>query len=267
MPARYASLATRTNMERAVGELEECKKNPIAWNKIQDTAAFNKRLDTTKAQLATITPPDTTGAEKDKIVRRINQLREAYVHGNSVAPRVLSQAEMMKCPTGAPSQALQHEMYWKSHNLDADGKAIRVDPRQGQRSGLSEIKDLMRTLGKEAEADDPDVANLDLLRPADSNIPLMDHRLPRTYGLSSQAKERFDETFPDREPLPVEKKIAESKAEKPKTGKYQRKPIPEEVRCVDTKKNGDPCKARREPESKYCGFHVRAHKDEVAQEA
>ena len=296
MPARYASISTRENISKVVGEMEECQKNPMAYAKIQDKAAFTKRLDTSRQQLETITPPDTTGAEKDKIVKRLGLLKDAFVKGNGTAPRALSVAELWKCPAGAPGSAIQHEQYWKTHNLDPNGDPVRVDPRKGQLNGIGEMKDLCRMLGKDAERDDPDVANLDVFRPSDSNIPLMDHRLPRSYGLSSQAKERFDETFPDREMTAVEKKIAAAAEKYPQESapafgradlemdemsKYRsesidekiaknerelqglrakqkrRDAVPVDLRCTHTKASGAPCKARKMKDSELCVFHAK----------
>ena len=208
MPTQYATLDTRKQTERQLADMEACQSNPVAWEKIQDKQKFQKQHQEMKTQLDRITPPDTTGDEKIALKRRTSMLVEALQKGNEAVPPMPTDRQMWDSRAGAVGQHMAWEGFWKRNTLDDKGNIVRINPQAGQRGAVWELKDRMRTLGKEREADDPDVANLETIRPNEKAIPLADSTV-KSYGLSWTAKQKYDEIFPDHKPTPVEAKIEE----------------------------------------------------------
>ena len=154
MPAKYASIKVRDNFSNRIADMDACKKMPVAWEKIQNKEKFEDDYTKTKTQLEAVTPPDTSGTERDNLKRRLTQLQEALVNGNSVVPPMPSHEQMWKSPAGSVGQHISWESYWKNHTLDANGKAIAIDKKVGQRGAVWEMKDALRTFNKEREGED-----------------------------------------------------------------------------------------------------------------
>ena len=207
MPAEYLPLAARTEIQAQVDQLQAAKDSPIAYAKIADKDKFNKRLSGEKARLESLTPPDTTGEEKDKIRARISMLQAAMISGNGKVSAMNTQMDQEKAPAGAVGRLNDWDQYWKHHTLDPNGNPIPVDPRipGSPKAGVWEIKDLMRTLNKEREEYDPEVGSIEMFRPKQERggPSLIDHdklsyqAMPRrlTY-------EEYMALFPDYQPPP-----------------------------------------------------------------
>ena len=252
MISEYASYETRRIVQANVDALKKGKET--AFDSIKKKDAYEKRLAQEQAHLDKITPPDITGDQRPRLEKRLHQLEEAWVGGvNGKCPPAPSVRQMEQSPTGAVGQHQTHERFMKDYTLDPNGKPVRID-RTKQKGITWEIKDLKRVLGKEREYDDPDVANLASLR-RDTDVPLADTRLPRSYGLTPAARENFDAVFPDREPLPVEKKLYAEPDPAPAPKLLTRKETPIDRQCGATKKDGEKCKTPMVGETGRCVFH------------
>ena len=240
MPARYATLNVRDGMSRSIAEMDAAEVNPIAWEKIQEKDKFKQRKKELKANLERITPPDIESANRKPLLTRFQQLKDALVKGNSNVSPMPSREQMWENHAGDTGQNTSWETYWKTHTLDDNGNPVKIDAKAGGRGGVFELKDLMRSLGKEAEAEDPDVANLERIRPDKGRISLAERHSPMSFGLSLEAKAKFDDAFPDHEPTPVEKKIATAKR------------VYDGPTCEAKKKDGSLCGARVVKGKKHC---------------
>lgn len=207
MSTRYATKVVRDNLARNVNDMESTIANPVAWDHVQKKGEFKQNLDKSKRRLGEITPPDVKSDERPAIESRLKLIEDAIVKG----AKMPSYREMWENNAGDTGKHISWEKTCKKHTVDPGGNLVPVDPRQGQRGLIDEWKDLRRTLHKEREEDDPDVANVEILRPRMSALPLADQKSPRSYGLSYAAKMNYDQVFADRDPTPVEAVIMAGK--------------------------------------------------------
>ncbi len=242
MATKYASLDTRKTEEKQIAQMEDCMSNPISWQTITAKEKFKSELAKRKKRVEAITPPDLKGDEVLAAKRRHDMLRDAWVEGVSGrVPSFPTRRQMEQAPAGAVDQHMQHDQFWKRHNLDPNGKPVPVNTRAGQQNLQSELKDKMRLLGKESEEWSPNIANLELFRRENDNVPLADTRLPRSYGLTPAARANYEQAFPDHTPTPVERKLrARTVHSNP---------------CGATTKSGTPCKAGAAKGTAFCAFH------------
>lgn len=207
MPAQYLPLSTRNEIADQVNKMEEAKNHPDAWKRIGDKQKFAQRIEGEKARLASLTPPDTTGEEKDKLKARLGQLQAAMVSGSSSVAAMPSEMDMEKCPAGAVGRHTEWESFWKTHTLDAGGNPIRVNPRNPSdpKAAIWEIKDLRRTLFKEREEHDPDVGSIEMFRPKNERglgaPSLIDHEKLSYQAMPQRLSyEQYMALFPDYQP-------------------------------------------------------------------
>ena len=206
MPGRYSNYKVRENLSVRHESMVNMEKDPATFSKIKDKPAFLEQKERIGKQLETITPPDVTPETKSTLSRRLAMLEEAMVNGREgVVPPMTTQYQEEKVPAGAIGQGIVHDRFWKKHTLDENGKIVPV--AHGGRGAKFEWKDLRRIVYKDLETDDPDVANLEMIRPAGRAAPLADVRLPQTFGLTPQARANYDQSFPDHQPTAVEKKL------------------------------------------------------------
>jgi hypothetical protein len=282
MPERYASYSTREKLQGPVNEMTEIKDNSYLYQQINKKEEFERNYQKRKAVLEAVTPPDTTDSEKDKIKKRIAKLSEALINGDErYVPPMPSEQQMMKSPTGSVDQHMRWESFWKKHNIDDNGKIVRVD--KGGRGGVYEWKDLRRVIAKGFEEESPNYANVEMLRPTTSGTPLADTHLPVSYGLSTAAKVHYEEVFPDHEKTIVEQKIemAEkerlqkiadglaNELEKREKSKKTRKPRDlsnyDGPRCKAIRKDGKECGQPCIEGKDHC--FSRFHRDQLAAKA
>lgn len=253
MPTRYTSASVRQNLARRVSAMEECERTPHAYAKIQDKVEFQRDKEATKKTLETATPPDTTAEQRVKIKRKIALLEHAIREGKEgVVPPMPSHYQMEKVPAGTVGQLTAHDQFWKTHTLDDDGRVVTVNNKgkNAQRGGLFELKDLYRVLRKDEEGMDPDIANLERIRPSGHTAPLADMRLPKTFALSPQAKENFDEVFSNVQPAFEDPTAKVQRL--PKRKRTPRAPAPDESRCQAVSKKGTRCPNAVVPGCIYC---------------
>jgi hypothetical protein len=204
MGQTFATVEVRQKLKSRLDDIAACKTNPVSWNAIQDKSEFLSNEEKLKSTLEKVTPPDLTGADQDKYRSRISMLTEALQKGKE--GMVVPMPSHRQCWDNAPGtagQILKWGNFWKSHTLDPEGHIVASDRGKG---AIWETKDLLRTINKEAEGEDPDVASLEMIRPKNDMDPLMDVKR-RSYGFSTEVKERYDEVFPDHPKTDVEKKV------------------------------------------------------------
>lgn len=230
MATKYATLPVRQRLERRLHDMDECKANPVAWQQIQNKPEFHKQEKETRASLASITPPDTTGGERDRLSKRIALLQEGLVQGGGAAPPMPAADQMQAARPQDIDQHIGFEAFWKGHTITPDGKIV---PTARGKGALWELKDLRRTLRRDEEVDQPNIANLETMRPRQSFIPLMDVK-SRSYGLSPLAKANFDSVF------------SEEKARKPRALKNP---------CQHVAEGGKKCGWPAKRDAQFCFRH------------
>ena len=254
MPGRYASYNTRQKLERGVQEFQKTKDDPVAYATVTEKEKFEANLEKRKNILDSVTPPTPSKGDMDKLRKRVAQLSEALVKGNSkYVPSMATEYEMQKAPTGAVDKLLRWESFWKNHNIDENGKIYKVE--KGGRGAAFEWKDLQRILAKGFEAEAPNAANLAMLRSVTSTSSLAETRLPVSYGFSEVAKQHYEEVFTDHPLTDVEQKVVDSEVERlqlqvkqleaelAKTAKKRTRDLSnyKGPRCEAMRKDGSPC--------------------------
>ena len=117
---------------------------------IQDKGAVKTQLNRVHKALREQSPPDLTGAQKDKVASRAQALEDKIRNG------MPSSEEMRKNPPGAVGK----HMRWEKEN----------------KSDILEWKNTQITLNK--GSDDPDLANVERLRPATSSLSMNNAQIP-----------------------------------------------------------------------------------------
>ncbi len=197
---RYLPHAARTELGRTAKDMEAAKSQPQAWEKVQNKEKFEKDLASEKARLEALTPPDiTSDAQRDALVSRSKMLQEALVKGNSKIPAMPSEYDMWKTPAGAVGRHRAWEQGWTSHALAPDGTPVRVDPSQPDQpqAAIWEYKDIQRTLGKDSEEMDLEVASIEKIRPVHSKASLIDAPSVTYAQNSAMSYAEYVKQFPD----------------------------------------------------------------------
>jgi hypothetical protein len=154
--------------------LEKQLQNPY----IQDKGAVGTQLRRLTQDIETQAPPEIKGPELDKIVKREKELREEIMVGMPCAE------EMRRCPPGA----IGRHTKWEKRN----------------KNKILEWKNCQLILNR--ESDDPDVANVERLRPIGSpNVNLDNAMIPGKVMSfpTEQFKEGHDRVFTAPEPESV----------------------------------------------------------------
>lgn len=253
MPTKFQKPEARAALQREVKEKQTIRSNPHTWERVAKKDQFIQQEKRAQGILDQITPPDTDGKQKDKINARADMLAGAMVKGKpGVVCRMPSEQQQWKPSTGTIGQNIEHDRYWKTHTLDAQGNAMVAPKGRGL---FSELKDLDRMRYKEREDYDPDVASIEKYRPVQGAPLLSEFRGPMSYAAATQAgRKNFDEVFPDRVPLPVEQKIFDG------NNVESMKVVPPEVPAPKEKKKRSPskpwtgptCEAKK-PDGSICG--------------
>jgi hypothetical protein len=275
--AKYANVAVRNDIKRKLEDAESTKHNPVAWDGVRDKNEFLQQEAALKSQIKEITPPEVKSEDRDNVGNRLKQLEKVIVAGSSSLriPPMPSNAKMQRAPAGSVGQHMDWEKTWKTHTVDTNGNLVKIDPKKGGRGAIDEWKDLRRSYHKDREESDPDIANIETIRPTDERIPLHDERLPRSYGLSSLAKDNYDTVFDDHPLTPVEAKLAELTAQipisqaditpVPKKKRKARTINPLARRCEATLPSGEQCKQPALADKPHC--FSRFHRDQLLAKA
>lgn len=111
----------------------------------EDRGLIAKQLVKTEKALDTRTPPDLNGAERDRLLQRETTL------ANSIREGMPSNQEMRRRPSGSDGK---HAVWNKKKKLVLEWKQVRLLLNKG--------------------SDDPDVANVEILRPNQSTLGMDD---------------------------------------------------------------------------------------------
>jgi hypothetical protein len=129
----------REDHKDEIDSMKGMMSDPLNARKLSaDRGEVTRRIKRLEETLATQSPPVLSGAEKDKLVRRSHQLEE------KILPGMLSQEEMRKNPAGSVGKFMRHEKAVKSHILEWKNIQLMLEP----------------------ESNDPDIANIERLRPS-----------------------------------------------------------------------------------------------------
>lgn len=163
MGTKFETHAQRAEREANIRDMEKVKSNSIAWSRIEDKQAFDEALNSERKELEAKSPPEEV--ERKKLMEREALLAQAMIHGDpsqGIEP-MPSVMRMNKAPTGAVGQCLRWNNFVKNYTIDPNGKVRRK--RRGEQGLVFEWKDIRRSLYKELEAEYPDIASIEGLRP------------------------------------------------------------------------------------------------------
>jgi len=175
--ATYISHREVQEWSAEISSLEATLSDPGA--RLEDRGEVTQQLKRAKHALDTESPPDVTPAQRDAIAKEAVELRE------KIRGQMCSQEEMRKAPPGAIGK------HFKEREM------IPLHLRW---------KNLMRILHKGDP--NPDVANIEMLRPKESTINMDNAVIPgKQFFLSpdtQQYKDNYDQTFGGGEADPSE---------------------------------------------------------------
>ncbi len=142
---------------------EQLADSKAEW---EDRPAAVKRRNSMTKQIADQEPPDTSDAQKDILVKREKELRDAMLVG------MLSQEEMRRNPNGAVRLNVKHQQ------------------RNKRRHQM--WQNIMLTLHKGTA--DAEIANFERFRPTVSHLGMHSAQIPRDT-MRSFPSERYQENF------------------------------------------------------------------------
>ncbi|MEQ1844130.1 MAG: hypothetical protein ABL983_00965 [Nitrospira sp.] len=130
----------REGIQTEVGDIEEGlnPSNPFKHRAGPDIAEARNRVRRLKGQLKDYSPPELTGGQRDKLVKRIKELED------KILPGMPTQEEMRKNPAGMVGRHMRFEKANKKAILEWKNAQIMLDPT----------------------SNDPDLANFERLRPS-----------------------------------------------------------------------------------------------------
>jgi len=208
MPQKYQPFSVRRRMQDRIKEKEnelDPTINPLAksagrhnWEEQQ------KRLGHDKKKLDAITPPPVEPKERKMLQARVRQLEEAITHGSKSLniPPIPSVHQMQDNTDGSTDQHLRHENTWKRNNLDNKGKLVVAKDNYG---ASLELKDLYLRLAA-SDGDEefrPGAGSLEQLR-SGHQVPLHENHAPVQFPMPNTSQSKYDEIWPDHEPLKSE---------------------------------------------------------------
>jgi hypothetical protein len=130
----------REEIQAEVGDIEEGlnPSNPFKHRAGPDIAEARGRVRRLKGQLKDYSPPEVTGGQRDKLVKRIKELED------QILPGMPTHEEMRKNPAGMVGRHMRFEKANKKAILEWKNAQIMLDPT----------------------SNDPDLANFERLRPS-----------------------------------------------------------------------------------------------------
>ena len=189
---RYLTMQERIDREADLKNLEDTLNQP-AWvlSRMELTHdrvnSMRQRRQRLKKELQTYSPPtDISGPTKDALYQKEKELAAQIQEG--MVPR----EDMTRNPVGAVDQNIK----WQ---------------RQ-KKAAILAWKNIKRILNPDSE--EKDLANVEQLRPARfhaGGVPLYypEAELPSKFSMTAEAKENFDDTFPDSPTIDTPLKQAE----------------------------------------------------------
>jgi len=174
--------------------MNDIASDPYKFGSIENKTQFMKRKKDLEAQKVAISPPAITDEERASLVRRQETL-EAFIKLESPdikKPAMPSKIEMWESPAGAKGKHLQWDKAIKKYTINQKGDAVHAVEGYG---AVSEWKDNQRKLYAEAEADDPDIANIEQLRPQNRDKSSFGDYKRITFGSTARYRQAYDDVF------------------------------------------------------------------------
>ena len=226
MSTRYGTVKQIEDTRARLKSYKSIKEDPYRYGGIENKGEFNKNMAKIEGDLAKITPPEASGADKDKLIARQTQLEE-FIKKDCTEirkPAMVPHSAMWDKPTGAVDQHLRWERAIQGYTVDQNGKPVKAKEGYG---AFDEWKDNERRLGLGDDA--IDLSNIERLRPANEQSRSLVDRPSMTFAAANPAvtEEEFDE----------------------KVG------VPEERRCKGLRSNGEQCGGRSQLNSQFCRHH------------
>lgn len=239
MPTKYSSANELSRQKENLDGMNKIVADPYVYGSIRDKEGLKKRKAKLEERVAERTAPNPDGKEKDALRQR-QTLLEAFIKLEAPEinkPAMPSKTEMWEVPAGAVGRHRLWDKTVKDYSLDQAGNVV---PAKAGYGAVFEWKDNQRKLRGEEESYDPDIANVEQLRPQNRDKSSFADYKKMSFGSSPAFREAYDKSFPDHEPTPVEAKIQERNVK---------------IHCTKTKKNGEPCKSPAIDGKDYCSFH------------
>jgi len=148
----------REDLEREVQGIDKTLSNPHSMARIEDPGVLLQRKRKLASQLEYLTPPDTSGAQRDALTQEERELREWITEG------MPSDQEMRRCPPGAVGK---HQR-WEKFRAKAKVQFKDITGKIKEQTALARWKDIVLTLSKGDV--DKDVANFERYRPRTSSL-------------------------------------------------------------------------------------------------
>jgi hypothetical protein len=238
MPTQYGTAKEIEGYKQTINQIEGIQENPYLAAQISDPREFKKRKQDVETQLAKREAPAPKDDKERVALRGRQEMLEAFIRLECTEiskPAMPTQHEMWETPAGAVGKHSLWENKLKNYSLDQNGNPVQSKDGHG---AIFEWKDNQRRLRGEEEQWDPDIANVEKLRPQNADkSSFADYKKILTAG-SPQFKEKYDEAFPDHEPTPVEAKIESAK-----------------IKCSGKKSDGEPCGSFPMKGTTFCRKH------------
>ena len=265
MGTKYSTPRQRQERASRVKQLESIKADSQLFSGVPKKREFLEDLNNEKTMLEQETPPTITDEKqfRDSVARE-QELADAIVHGDTALgyAGMNSIREQEEVPVGAVGAELRWRQFVQHHTVDRETRRIRRI-KEGERDMVSEWKDLCQTNYPDEAADNPDISNIERLRPPDREG---DSRfiLYRRAQFAPGARMSFDQynEATGHEPSKLEAAVAESEAEgSAKVPSPERLYGPAQV-CIGVTKSGKPCTRSAKPGLDHCGLKAHAAQSE-----
>lgn len=130
----------REEIQQEISQIDEAlsPSNPFKMRSGTDVVEAGNRGGRLKKQLSEYSPPQISGAAKDKLVKRLKEIED------KVLPGMPTQEEMRKNPAGMVGKHMRFEKAFKKEILEWKNGQVMLEP----------------------DSNDPDLANFERLRPS-----------------------------------------------------------------------------------------------------
>jgi len=178
--------------------------NPLGAAHIQNPDKIKSRVRSQQKHLDRVTPPNVKPEELPGLKARKLQLENALRHGSPKfgVPPINTVRQMEDNPDYSTDNYRRWEKIW-SHNT-VDDKGALVPAKDGYGAKF-ELKDILLRMSTWQQDTALNAGSLEYLRSGAAE-PLSNMHVPVSFGLSPEAKEKYDEIFDDHIPTMAEVK-------------------------------------------------------------
>mgnify|MGYP001575726247 CR=1 FL=1 len=260
MATKYLSYKEREVIKDSIKGVERALANPDTAQAIRRKDRMMRTYQNEKKVLETKSPPPIADeTDRHQVAEQLARGEQAMIAGNptlGVDP-MPTRHQMWETPAGAIGQNTNWQQYWKSHFVDNDGTVRKSNDGYGE---IFRWKDRRARFFAEREADDPDVRNIEIIRPDKrDNSSLPDYR-SRSWAPGGNMSHEEWNLATGHQPTALEAAVvaAEATASVPGPEKIYAGLTPDAHprRCTGTSKTTKrQCNNMAEPDSNYCGYH------------